>query len=314
MIAFACSITVPEVYERCAKRGFGHAGEPDSIDLSQAAAGSIFRSYNLVLKRAAAVEGLEALVLAHQDVEIVDSDFCPKVRRALGDPEVGLVGCVGAMGVRSIAWWEGSVNWASFVHRYPELGGGEFASLTWKREEMPPYARRGVVDTVDGLLMVLSPWVVRNIRFDESLGLQLHGYDFDFCLQVRAEGRKVITEDLRVFHHHSVALVDDFEPYVEAHMKLAEKWDGKMPHVGEAPGDWKFRARHAEAEAAFARTQARSWQLRMDASTRQHERALDEVTNSTSMRITAPVRGLNALREAAGLGRARAARHQRGLR
>ena len=54
-------------------------------------------------------------------------------------------------------------------------------------EELPPYARTGEVDTVDGFVLALSPWAVRNVRFDESLG-QLHGYDFDFCLQVRAAG------------------------------------------------------------------------------------------------------------------------------
>ena len=32
---------------------------------------------------------------------------------------------------------------------------------------------------------------MRNVRFDESLGA-LHGYDFDFCLQVREAGRKVV--------------------------------------------------------------------------------------------------------------------------
>ena len=30
----------------------------------------------------------------------------------------------------------------------------------------------------------MSPWAVRNTRFDESLG-QFHGYDFDICMQVR---------------------------------------------------------------------------------------------------------------------------------
>ena len=50
----------------------------------------------------------------------------------------------------------------------------------------PPPAE---VDTLDGQLLVLSPWAVRNVRFDESLLLG-HGYDLDFCLQVRAAGRK----------------------------------------------------------------------------------------------------------------------------
>ena len=62
-------------------------------------------------------DDLEALVLLHQDAEIVDPDFCAKVRQALADPEVAIVGCAGAIGVRSIAWWEGSVTWAGFTHR-----------------------------------------------------------------------------------------------------------------------------------------------------------------------------------------------------
>jgi hypothetical protein len=296
MIAFGSAITAPDVYRRCAEPGFGLAVEADSVVIAQPAASSIFASYNRILDRAAALDDLEALVLAHQDVEIVDVMFAPKIRRAFADPDLGVVGCVGAIGVRSIAWWEGSVTWASFLHRYPELGGGDFPSLTWDRDELPPYASKGEADTVDGLLMVLSPWVVRNIRFDESLGLPLHGYDFDLCLQVRAAGRTVRTEDLRVVHHHSLALVDRPEPYVEAHMLIAEKWQDKMPGVGYVPGDWRQRARLAEAEAAATRTQGRSWQLQIDARQRRHTRELYDIEHSTSLRVTAPLRRITALR------------------
>lgn len=305
MIAFGSSVTAPDVYEKCAARGFRLAAEVDSKVYPQRAEGSIFRVYNRIVEQAATCRDLEALVLAHQDVEIVDPDFCDKVRRVFSDSNVGVAGPVGAIGVRSIAWWEGSVTWASFIHRYPELGGGDFPSLTWNRDEMPPYARKGEADTVDGLLMVLSPWVVRHIRFDESLGLPLHGYDFDLCLQVRAAGLKVVTEDLKVIHHHSLALVDRPQPYVEAHMKIAEKWDGRIPNVGVAGGDWKQRARRAEAEAATTRTQARSWQLQIEARRKQHERAITDVAGSTSLRITAPLRRLNAARrrlQSAGRG------------
>lgn len=298
MIAFGSAITAPDVYQRHAERGFRTAAESDSVILAQQATGSIFSTYNRILERARELEGMEALVLIHQDGEIVDPQFCAKARRTLSDPMVGVIGCVGAIGVRSIAWWEGSVTWASFIHRYQELGGGDFESLTWDPQDLPPWARKGEADTIDGLLMVLSPWTVDNVVFDESLGLWLHGYDFDLCLQVRAGGRKVVTEDLRVVHHHSLHLVDDPEPYVDAHMKIAEKWDGRMGDVGQAPGDWKARARRAEAEAATTRAQARSWQLQIDARSRRHERALQEVTNSTSLRVTAPLRRANELRQA----------------
>jgi hypothetical protein len=294
MIAFGTSITSPDAYRRYAEPGIRRAAEPDSVVYPFAAAGSIFRSYNLLLDTAAARDDLEALVLVHQDAEIVDSDFCAKVRRALGDPDVGVVGCVGAIGVRSIAWWEGSVTWASFIHRYGEHGGGDLPAFSWKADEMPPYARTGEVDTVDGFLMAISPWVVRNIRFDESLG-QLHGYDFDFCLQVREAGRKVVTADFRAIHNHSLELVSNHDTWVEAHMRIAEKWEGRMG-VGDGGDDWKLRARRAEAESEAGRAAAVSTQLQSDARELELQRALDETTESISWRLTEPLRRVNAWR------------------
>jgi hypothetical protein len=297
MIVFASSITDPVVYEQAAERGIRLAAEPDSEVMPHAAAGSLFRSYNLILDTVAERDDLEALVLVHQDAEITDRDFCAKLRRGLSDPQVGVVGCVGAIGVRSIAWWEGSVTWASFVHRYGELGGGELPAFAWNGAKMPPYARTGQVDTVDGFVLGLSPWTVHNLRFDESLG-QLHGYDFDFCLQVRAAGRKVVTEDFKVVHHHSLDLISDVETWIKAHMQIAEKWDGRMPNVGANAGSWKERARRAEAEAAASRALSVSTQLKAEARALQHERDLKEITESISWRITEPLRRLNALRRA----------------
>jgi hypothetical protein len=295
MIVFGTSITDPEMYKRCAEPGIRLAAEPGSEVIANAAAGSLFRSYNLILDSLADRDDVEAVVLLHQDAEIADAEFCAKLRRGLAEPDVGVVGCVGAIGVRSIAWWEGSVTWASFVHRYGELGGGDLPAFSWNGSELPAYARTGEVDTVDGFVLGLSPWVVRNIRFDESLG-QLHGYDFDFCLQVRAAGRKVVTEDFKVIHHHSLELVSDPDTWIQAHMRVAEKWDGKMPGVGTAGGSWQERARRAEAEAAATRALAVSTQLKADARVRQLERDFAETTDSISWRLTAPLRRVNAWR------------------
>ena len=117
-------------------------------------------------------------------------------------PRSALVGCVGAIDVRSIAWWEGSVTLASFVNRYDEHGGGDLASFSWSWEDAPPYAQTGEVETLDGFVLAFSPWAVRNVRFDESLG-RFHGYDLDYCLQVREAGRKVVTADFRAIHHRA---------------------------------------------------------------------------------------------------------------
>ena len=295
MIIFASSITDPEIYERCAEPGIRLAAEADSEVLPNAAAGSLFRSYNLILDTVAERDDFEALVLLHQDAEITDPEFCRKLRRALQDPEVGVVGCVGAIGVRSIAWWEGSVTWASFTHRYRELGGGEIPAFSWNGVRRPAYARTGEVDTIDGFVMGLSPWTVRNIRFDESLG-QLHGYDFDFCLQVRSAGRRVVTEDLQVIHHHSLDLISEPETWIAAHMRVAEKWEGRMPHVGVVAGGWRERARRAEAEAAAARAEVVSQEMQAQARAEQYKREVEEITQSRSWRMTKPLRELNLMR------------------
>jgi hypothetical protein len=289
MIAFACSITKPDVYARCAEPGIRRVAEPGSRVHAVPAVGSIFRSYNALLDAAAGWDGLEALVLVHQDTEIVTPDFCAKVRGALADPDVGVVGCVGAIGVRSIAWWEASVTQASFINRYEEHGGGDLESFSWDWDEAPPYARIGEVETLDGFLLVLSPWAVENVRFDESLG-EFHGYDLDYCLQVRAAGRKVVTMDVRAIHHRPLEMLPDPERWTDAHVLVAEKWEGRTPGLDPWPGTWEERARRAKAERDHAFASARRHELDAEVRVRELERALAETKGSISWRITAPFR------------------------
>ncbi len=296
MIAFGCSITKPDVYERCAARGFRLAAEPDTKVLAYGATGSIFRSYNLLLEKARELDDLEALVLVHQDAEIVDPDFCRKLRGALEDPDVALVGCAGATGQRSIAWWEGSVTWASFSHRYEEYGGGEIPAMTYPTGTNPSFSRAGEVDAIDGAIIGMSPWAVRELGFDESLGGLLHGYDFDICCQARAKGRKVVTADLQIVHHHTIELIDDVQSWLQAYMKLARKWDDGSSENGAG---WQERARQAEAEAAAAKLLGgmadlvRQAQATRDAEERAElERELERIRKSASWRLTAPFRAL----------------------
>ena len=238
------------------------AREPDSLVIAHQSAGTLFRNYNLMLDIAAEHEDLEALVLLHQDAEINDVDFVPKVRHALEDPDVAIVGCAGAVGVRSIAWWEGAVTWASFTHRYEELGGGQVDSYSYVPETTPSFAETGEVDSIDGFVMVLAPWAVRNLRFDETLG-KLHGYDFDICCQAREAGKRVVTVDAKMIHHHSLELIKNPDAWIEAYVRLAEKWDGRLPQPSDADPDWRMRALRAEASAAAAHGAAISHQLQV---------------------------------------------------
>lgn len=299
MIAFASAITKPEVYERCAAKGFALAAEPDSVVIPLGATGSIFRSYNLLLDQARELDDLECLVLVHQDAEITDPEFCAKLRAALADPEVAIAGCAGGTGQHSIAWWEGAVVWASFAHRYDELGGGEIPAITFPGGDAPSFARTGEVDGIDGVLIAMTPWAIRELRFDEDLGGLLHGYDFDLCAQARAAGKKVVTADLQLIHHHSIDLIDDIDAWIDAYIRVGAKWDGDRPG-GVDPVN---RVRRAEADAAAARLLGGMSDLVRQAQERQQaehvaelERELELMRSSLSWRLTAPLRALGRRR------------------
>jgi GT2 family glycosyltransferase len=297
VIAFGCSILSPDVYRAAAEPGIARALEPDSVLLANAAAGSVARSWNLLLDQAAQLADLEALVILHEDAELLDADFGSRLRALLTDPRVAVVGCVGATGARDIAWWDGEVTWSSLIYRPPETAGLELAL---------PAAGAGVpgeVDVVYGVMLALSAWAVRHLRFDESVGM-LHGYDADVCRQARAAGRRVVAADLRVAHHHSLDLVSQIEIWVGAHMRAAALWDEQGPEPESPDEDWKARARAAEAAAAAARLLAASRLLQADARARRDDRELQTTRSSRSWRMTEPLRWgnarLRALRSRAG--------------
>jgi hypothetical protein len=284
VIAFGTFIGEGEAYWRYTEPGIRRAAEPDSAVYPFANVGSLTRSCNIVLDAAAARDDLEALVLLHPHTQLVDASFCTQVRHVLSDPAVAVAGVAGGTGTRSIAWWEGTVSAAPGVHRYSVHGGGELPAFGWAR----PAAPLGEVDTVDGSLMVLSRWAVRNIRFDESLRVG-HGFDTDYCRQVRAAGRKVVTADLHAILFHELELVEDIDLWIEGHQQLAEKWEGD-------DGDeaaWKARARRAEAEREAARAVAHGHRLAADARLLELERRMSEATGTLSWRVTAPLRTLN---------------------
>jgi GT2 family glycosyltransferase len=206
MIAFAACIGTRETFDRYARPGLARCGEPDS-PLAEIDTDSIFAGYNEALDAFSACEDLEALVLLHEDVAIEDQAFCAKVRAGLTDPSVAVIGAIGATGIRSLCWWEGQIRGRVWETRgLIDYGAGCFD-----------------VEAVDGLLMVLSPWAVRNLRFDAERFHGFHGYDVDFCLQARAAGRRVITDDFIVFHHTRGGLGNGID-FWSADAQLRRKW------------------------------------------------------------------------------------------
>jgi hypothetical protein len=288
VIAFGTFVAEEEAWRRYTEPGIGRAAEPDSAILAYASVTSLPRSLNIILDAAARHDDLEALVLMHPHTELTDPGLCARVRETLADPDVAVAGAAGAQGGKGIAWWEGEVSAAPGTLHYEGYGGGgEFPGFGWAG----PSAPLGEVDVVDGSLMVLSPWAVRTVRFDEALRVG-YGFDTDFCRQVRAAGRKVVTADLRAIFHHSLELVEDLDLWIEGHQQVGRKWeDAALDEDG-----WRVRARRAEAEREAARAVAHGRRLAADARIDALERRLRETTATTSWRITEPLRRANAVR------------------
>jgi hypothetical protein len=332
VIAFGCSIPGAEAFSRYAQPGIERTREPDSKLLAFAEIQPMARTYNLILDDAAGLEGLEALVLVNSHTEIADPAFCQTVRTALSDETVGMIGPSGATAVRSLAWWEGDVVSAEVEQHYGEFGTGSLPAFSWTDRRPPP----ADVEALDGQLLVLSPWAVRNLRFDESLRYG-YGTDLDFGFQVRGAGKRLEAVEMKAIHHRPLELVSDPEVWIESHVLLAEKWfgtvdpdgdgdghrvgegvgdgdgdghrvgdgDGDGHRVGEGDGDreeqeaWIRRARLAEARREAARAFAFSRLLDLDAQVLELERSLDEKLHGPSWKLTAPLRMLNHLRREA---------------
>ena len=226
MIAFGTAIADRQIYEEVALAGIERVAEPDSPILVREGHDSIQRPYNEMLDEAAALADLEALVLLHQDVELEDEALPRRIRRAFRDPRAGLFGVLGAR--------------LSKLHRW--LSPEEVLGIAIGPEHMGPERVRLSVgpqeaDAVDGAVLVLAPWVVRGLRFDEALPGGFHGYDIDISLRVRAHGGTVICEDVDCRHHADVK--HDYEAQRDAGIELARMWDPAL-----RPREW---------EAAFHR-------------------------------------------------------------
>jgi hypothetical protein len=112
---------------------------------------------------------------------------------------------------------------------------------------------------------------------------------------VRAAGKKVMTEHIPMIHHHSLELIGDVDGWIAAHMRVAEKWDGKLSPAQTISGDWKERARSAEARRDAALMQANAAELARDAAVSDIERQLRNIERSASWRLTKPLRWLKSL-------------------
>jgi hypothetical protein len=208
MFAIGCAVSDLSVFEQVALPSLRPAMEPDTVLLTRQGHASIQQPYNEMMEEAAGLPDLEGLILVHQDMELTDASLLARVRPLLREPRVGVVGVLGGRGVPPHCWWEAE-----------EMFGHARTPIVDVRHSVGSHE----VEVVDGALLALAPWVVRELRFSEELADDFHGYDFELCLQVRAARGRVICDDIPYLHHMSRPWADG-EQYMRAGRALARRW------------------------------------------------------------------------------------------
>jgi 2-polyprenyl-3-methyl-5-hydroxy-6-metoxy-1,4-benzoquinol methylase len=187
VIVYAACVGDPEKYRTICVPGLRRVVRPEDVVIEARHDRSIFAAYNEVLDAVRDRDDLEALVLLHEDTEVLDGQFGNLIREQVRRPDVAVVGTVGGLGIEGLSWWDGErVGRVAETRGLVDFGGGIHD-----------------VDTVDGLVMGLSPWAVRNLRFDEERYAGFDAYDADICAQARAAGKRVVVTELPVVHRHS---------------------------------------------------------------------------------------------------------------
>lgn len=170
---------------------------------------SISVAYNRIIQ-VALHERADALVLLHDDLEILDSDnvFEQRVLEEVAKPDVALVGVAG--GGPSMAWW----NIDPIGHQLTDSGLLEFGGR-----------REGDVDMIEGSLMIMSPWAIRHLRFDERY--EFLGYD-DICLEARRWKKRVVVADIDTYHHSTVGYKSESvrQMWERSEDIFRSKWEG----------------------------------------------------------------------------------------
>ena len=221
MLAFATAVSDRAVYEEIALPAIRRVAEPDSLVLTREGFDSIQQPYNELLDEAACHPDLEALVLLHQDLELLDDTLPGRLRRVFEDPRAGLLGALGGRLSKLHCWLTPDRVFGFAIGPNPR----EPKSL---RISVGPHE----VDGVDGALLVLAPWAVRTVRFDAANGGHFHGYDVDVGCRVRALGGTVICEDIPCRHH--TMLKSDYAAQRAAGVALARMWDPAL-----RPREWE---------------------------------------------------------------------------
>lgn len=153
--------------------------------------------------------GLDVLVLLHDDLEITDPDAEAKIIEALSPPRVGIVGVAGGSARGGLAWW----NHSPIGHQQTDVMNIDFGERT------------GDVNLLEGSLLAFSRQGLLSLEFDEQEP-GFHGYDA-IAMQAHAIGLRTVVADIDTHHHTQMGYKSQYShgEWVAADERFRARWD-----------------------------------------------------------------------------------------
>lgn len=216
-LLFGTCVGYPEKLRKYAAPSVQHNVDEPYQYIPISSTGHVPGAYETLRVIAASQPHVEALVLLHDDLEIRDPKFAQKIRRALHQPDVAIVGVIGARGVRSMHWWAGGPpTWRGYV----EDGRDGRTVVDGGFAEGDPCD----VDSVDGMMFAMSRWAIENLSFVPDVYTGLHGYVEEVCFQARAKGKRVVVSNIDVFHHTQGGYAGGNVAFEQANQTFMRRW------------------------------------------------------------------------------------------
>ncbi len=202
VIGFGCCVGS---WEKLAHNVLPHVADRPLIALSGQT--SIAAAYNTILGGYQHA-GLDALILLHDDLQIVDPDADAKLLAALAGPDVMLAGVAGGSGRGGLAWW----NQDPVGHQVTDAMNIDFGR------------RSGDVTLLEGSLLAFSPAAIATLRFDIRFE-GFHGYD-EIGMQVIADNGRCVVVDVDTHHHNAMGFKSaaSHAEWLRADELYREKW------------------------------------------------------------------------------------------
>lgn len=187
---------------------------------------SMFSKYNLGIEMANPQDD-DILVFIHEDVKILDENFCKKLELVFNKkPDVGLVGLIGTTSFPEAGgWWlcDHSLHRGALIQGKPGTSGKETFHMVRKKGYFEDLV------SVDGFCFAVRGSVLKDLKFDEETYPEaFHFYDVDFCFSILEKGWDIATCDILLEHASEGPLPESWFKNKE---RFLNKWKSKTGYM-----------------------------------------------------------------------------------